>query len=98
VFPEIQGSKSGALLLGTNATNNTNYLLWGSGTISITASDSLTFWPSSGNSFISARSGYFDSVLVESGPNPMLLSTGDYLFIYNSEEYVLLCLHSLFWR
>ena len=38
---------------------------------------------------------FFDTQLVESGPNPMLLSTGDYLFIYNSANDSHACVTSI---
>ncbi len=39
-----------------------------------------------GSVLISPRDDHFDSKLVESGPPPLLLSNGDYLFFYNSAE------------
>ena len=35
---------------------------------------------------MSPRKDHFDSKLVESGPPPLQLSDGNYLFIYNSAE------------
>lgn len=37
-----------------------------------------------GEIFIETREDHFDSKLVESGPPPLQLSNGDYLFFYNS--------------
>jgi hypothetical protein len=37
-----------------------------------------------GKCLLNTRSDKFDSVLVESGPEPMRLSDGNYLFLYNS--------------
>ena len=93
----MMGSKSAALLIGTN---NTHHLLWGDTVIRIANSTNLTHWPDIGTVLLAPRpdrhcltqphttahvmSCSFDTTLVESGPNPMLLSTGDYLFVYNS--------------
>lgn len=35
---------------------------------------------------ITPRKGKFDEVLVESGPEPLKLSDGNYLFLYNAAE------------
>ena len=83
LFPTIQNSKAGALIIRETAPN---YLIWGSGTLYITNSTSLTYWPEPGDVILEPRNDYFDSILLESGPNPVLLSTGDYLFLYNSEN------------
>lgn len=82
VFPSIQGSKSGALLIRPEMPH---YLLWGDTQIRIAASKDLQSWPDAGSVLLSPRADHFDSTLVESGPNPLMLSTGDYLFLYNSE-------------
>ena len=52
----------------------------------MTKSNDITKWDSIGEIFLSPRADHFDSRLVESGPPPLLLSNGDYLFIYNSAE------------
>ncbi|CAM9147387.1 unnamed protein product, partial [Ectocarpus fasciculatus] len=83
VFPSEQGSKSGALLLREEGPH---YLLWGDHDIRIAASSDLTSWPSTGDIILSTRDNHFDSQLVESGPPPLPLSNGDYLFFYNSAE------------
>lgn len=85
VFPDQQGSKSGALLLGKTA-QGPHYLLWGDHDIRIASSNDLYHWSSMGDIIISPRADSFDSRLVESGPPPLLLSNGDYLFFYNSAE------------
>lgn len=41
-------------------------------------------WTNTGAYLIKTRSNSFDSHLVESGPTPLRLKSGDYLFIYNS--------------
>jgi len=81
VFPKIQGSKSGALLLRDTPPH---YLLWGDTDIRITKSNNPLSWPDPGQILLSPRKNMFDSQLVESGPPPLLLSTGDYIFFYNS--------------
>lgn len=90
VFPTQPASKSAALLLKSNVAEGaaplpTNYLFWGDHDIRVTTSDDLTDWKSDiGTVMLSTREGSWDSQLVESGPPPLLLSTGDYLFLYNS--------------
>lgn len=81
VFPNHQNSKSAALLLRDDGKN---FLLWGDSVIRIANSTDLLSWKDEGHILISPRPDHFDSKLVESGPPPMKLSTGDYLFLYNS--------------
>jgi predicted GH43/DUF377 family glycosyl hydrolase len=81
VFPEYQNSKSGALLLYSDTQN---YLFWGDSAIRAAVSDTPSKWSDIGEIFLETRSDHFDSKLVESGPPPIQLSNGDYLFIYNS--------------
>lgn len=83
VFPTMQNSKSGALLIRDAGPH---YLLWGDSSIRITKSDDLKHWESIGDVLIAPRADHFDSKLVESGPPPLLLSNGNYLFFYNSAE------------
>jgi predicted GH43/DUF377 family glycosyl hydrolase len=83
VFPDVQNTKSGALLLRDSGPH---YLLWGDHDIRITSSENPLVWPEVGDVLISPRADHFDSQLVESGPPPLKLSTGDYLFFYNSAE------------
>jgi predicted GH43/DUF377 family glycosyl hydrolase len=85
VFPEYQNSKSGALLL-RDVDNPPHYLFWGDSTIRVANSTDPLVWPSIGEVFLETRADYFDSRLVESGPPPLLLSNGDYIFFYNSAE------------
>jgi predicted GH43/DUF377 family glycosyl hydrolase len=83
VFPGIFASKSGALLLREDG--GPHYLYWGDSSIKIAKSYDPKAWPADGGEvFIEVRPNHFDSKLVESGPPPLLLSTGDYLFFYNS--------------
>lgn len=81
VFPNHQNSKSAALLLREKGPH---YLLWGDSDIRIAESNDLLSWPDEGQILISPRPDSFDSKLVESGPPPMKLSNGDYIFFYNS--------------
>ena len=81
VFPQSEGSKSGALLLRPSPPH---FLIWGAGTIAFATSDDLVHFTTTIPQFITARPGAFDDVLVESGPNPFLLSSGDYVFFHNS--------------
>lgn len=84
VFPGIQNSKSGAVLIRDSPPH---YLLWGDSSIRIVQSDSLVSWPGDGGEILlSPRADAFDSRLVESGPPPLLLDDGNYLFFYNSAQ------------
>lgn len=83
VFPSQPGSKSAALLLREEGPH---YLLWGDQTIRITSSNDPTSWSDIGTPLIETRADHFDSRLVESGPPPLPLSNGDYVFFYNSAE------------
>jgi predicted GH43/DUF377 family glycosyl hydrolase len=84
VFPSIQNSKSGALLIRDSPPH---YLLWGDSSIRIAQSNDLLTWPEDGGSILlSPRTDSFDSRLVESGPPPLRLSDGNYLFFYNSAQ------------
>jgi len=90
VFPEKNWSKSAAALFATKENNLTqHYLFWGDssypqGGIGIATSNDGYHWNDTGNYLLRVRNNFFDSELVESGPSPLRLSTGDYLFIYNS--------------
>jgi predicted GH43/DUF377 family glycosyl hydrolase len=82
VFPDIFASKSGALLLFNK---DKNFLYWGDSSIKIAESNDPKVWPADGGKvFIETREDHFDSKLVESGPPPLLLSNGDFIFFYNS--------------
>ena len=84
VFPSIQASKSGALLLRSSE-SSPHHLFWGDNSIKVVTSNDLTSWPADGGKvFIEIRPDYFDSKLVESGPPPLQLLNGDYIFFYNS--------------
>ena len=76
------GSKSGALLVGSVAEARPHYLLWGAGTIRVTNSSDLTRWPSPGSVLLTRT--LWGNPHVEAGPPPLRLSTGDWLFFFNS--------------
>jgi predicted GH43/DUF377 family glycosyl hydrolase len=82
VFPALPGSKSGALLLRDPPAPH--ILLWGDSVIRAAASHDPAAWPDPGPVLLAPRPGRFDSLLVESGPPPLRLSTGDHIFFYNS--------------
>jgi predicted GH43/DUF377 family glycosyl hydrolase len=63
-----------------------HYMIWGDTNLTLATSQDGLAWANVG-SFMDTRSaagGYFDTELVEAGPPPLRLTTGDYLFIYNS--------------
>lgn len=82
LFPELPHSKSGALLVRDQPPH---YLYWGDTSITVATSDDLVNWTNH-EVFIAPRKDSFDSLLVESGPPPMLLSSGDYIFFHNSAD------------
>jgi len=84
MFPELPWSKSGAILF-RDEQNLPPVLIWGDNYISYAVAsdlDSMKF--TNQKKLIETRSDHFDSVLCESGPPPLKLSDGNYLFIYNS--------------
>lgn len=82
IFPDLPHSKSGALLVRDEPPH---YLYWGDTSITLATSNDLLTWTNQ-FVFIAPRENDFDSSLVESGPPPMLLSTGDYIFFHNSAD------------
>eukprot|EP01087_Luapelamoeba_hula_P015767 TRINITY_DN4750_c0_g2_i1.p1 TRINITY_DN4750_c0_g2~~TRINITY_DN4750_c0_g2_i1.p1 ORF type:complete len:363 (-),score=57.39 TRINITY_DN4750_c0_g2_i1:265-1353(-) len=88
VFPDHNGrptwSKSGAVLVR----EGTKYLIFGDSTdmpgIQIASTENLLNYTLIDGIFIHTRDDHFDSALVESGPPPLQLSDGNYLFLYNS--------------
>ena len=81
VFPGR--SKSGALLIREAGPH---FLYWGAGKIRFTSSNNLTKW-TEGTLFIASTAfeGWAQqNTGVESGPPPMQLSNGNYLFLHNS--------------
>jgi predicted GH43/DUF377 family glycosyl hydrolase len=87
LFPTVAWTKSGALLI-RDGFPGPHYLIYGDSTlipgIQIATSTNLLNYTTLPGIFIHTREDKFDSALVESGPPPMLLSDGNYLFIYNS--------------
>jgi len=74
------GSKSAALLLGRGG--RPHHLLWGAGTIRVAKSNAVAHWPSEGSVLLNQTR--WGNPHVEAGPPPMALSTGDFLFVFNS--------------
>jgi len=83
VFPELKWSKSAALLLSDEQFHK-HYLFWGDSDICVATTENLIHYNNTGKCLIKTRSDKFDSQLVESGPEPLRLSDGNYLFLYNS--------------
>jgi predicted GH43/DUF377 family glycosyl hydrolase len=88
LFPSIDWSKSGALLISNNLPARPHLLFWGDLDISVAYSYDLIHYTNTGKILIPRRSDSFDSELVESGPEPLQLSDGNYLFLYNSARRV----------
>jgi predicted GH43/DUF377 family glycosyl hydrolase len=88
VFPDIPWSKSGALLLRDDVPGSPHYLIFGDSSlmpgIQMALSYDLKTWTIQPGLFLQTRPDSWDSALVESGPMPLRLSDGNYLFIYNS--------------
>jgi predicted GH43/DUF377 family glycosyl hydrolase len=88
VFPDIAWSKSGALLLRDDVPNSPHYLIFGDSSllpgIQMATSYDLKTWTIQTGLFLEIRPNSWDSALVESGPMPLRLSDGNYLFLYNS--------------
>ena len=88
VFPDKGESKSAAALFATKDNQLTqHYLFWGDTDISIAVSNDTINWQDTGKFLIPRRNDSFDSALCESGPPPLRLSSGDYLFVYNSARH-----------
>jgi len=83
LFPNESWTKSGALLI-RDGFPGPHYLFYGDSKLEIATSTDLLTWTTQPNKLIETRSDHFDSALVESGPMPLPLSDGNYLFIYNS--------------
>ena len=95
VIPGRNWSKSGAALFMTEDNGlSQHYLFWGDsstpeGGIGICTSSDGKNWTDTGKYLMKIRNDinpFFDSNLVESGPSPIQLKTGDFLFIYNSAQ------------
>jgi predicted GH43/DUF377 family glycosyl hydrolase len=85
LFPDQFWSKSGSLLIH-NETHR--YLFWNESNIELATTKDLIHYEYTGQSFIKVRKTHFDSELVEPGPEPLKLSDGNYLFLYNSARVV----------
>ena len=88
-YPPIfsQWSKSGAILFRDDI-GAPPLLFWGDLAITAAIGDFQGLHYSNIKKIIEPRKGYFDSLLVESGPPPERLSDGNYFFIYNSADNV----------
>jgi predicted GH43/DUF377 family glycosyl hydrolase len=88
VFPDIPWSKSGALLLRDDVPGSPHFLIFGDSSllpgIQMAISYDLKNWDILPGLFLEVRPNSWDSALVESGPMPLRLQDGNYLFIYNS--------------
>lgn len=81
LFPDIFWSKSGSLLIH----NDTHrYLFFNDSNIAIAETRDLLNYTLTNHFLLHTRSDYFDSELVEAGPEPLKLSDKNYLFLYNS--------------
>ncbi|CAF1294089.1 unnamed protein product [Adineta ricciae] len=81
LFPDVFWCKSGGLLIH-NATHR--YLFFNDSNIAIARTTDLFKYELTNDFLLSTRSNYFDSALVEAGPEPLKLSDNNYLFLYNS--------------
>uniref|UniRef100_A0A914DCG2 Uncharacterized protein n=1 Tax=Acrobeloides nanus TaxID=290746 RepID=A0A914DCG2_9BILA len=92
VFPKRKWSKSGATLFaGPENKLSQHYLFWGdsgnpAGGIGIATSQDSINWLDNATYLMNIRNDHFDSNLIESGPTPIRLKSGDFLFIYNSAQ------------
>jgi len=76
--------KSAALLI--RPAGPPHYLYQGDTSIALWKTDDLFNFTLVARDFIAPRDGEFDSGLVEAGPPPLALSTGDYIFFFNSAD------------
>lgn len=81
LFPEVFWTKSGSLLIH-NETHR--YLFFNDSNIAIAETSNLLNYTLTYKYLLRTRSDSFDSELVEAGPEPIKLSDGNYLFLYNS--------------
>ncbi|CAF1266915.1 unnamed protein product [Didymodactylos carnosus] len=85
LFPELHWSKSGTLLIH----NDTHrFLFFNESNIEVAVTQDLIHYEYTGKTFLQIRPNYFDSELVEPGPEPRKISDGNYLFLYNSGRQV----------
>jgi len=81
VFPNIPWSKSGALLFRDELPH---YLIWGDLYLTIAETYDMKVFTNKAGKFLEPRATSWDKTLVESGPPPLKLEDGNYLFFYNS--------------
>lgn len=84
LFPNVFWSKSGSLLVH----NDTHrYLFFNDSNIAIAQTKDLIHYDLTSAFLLTTRPDHFDSSLVEAGPEPLKLSDGNYLFLYNSARH-----------
>jgi len=83
LFPELSWSKAATLLVH-NATHQYIFFNESNIELALATTNDLLHYQYKNQSFIETRDDYFDSELVEPGPEPRRLSDGNYLFLYNS--------------
>jgi predicted GH43/DUF377 family glycosyl hydrolase len=83
VFPKLGWSKSGAFFVDDSGGG---HLIFGDSKLqyAVSVNADHTAWKIVNDTFLQTRQGMFDSELVEAGPTPMRLPSGNWLFIYNS--------------
>jgi predicted GH43/DUF377 family glycosyl hydrolase len=86
VFPQLSWSKSGALLI--LPPDRPSLLFWGDSTLvpglQVAKTYDMINYIYNASIWLPVRPDSFDSVLVEAGPEPLALSDGSWLFLYNS--------------
>ena len=63
-----------------------HYLFWGDSNICIATTNDFFNYTQTSECLLKTRPGHFDSALVESGPPPLQLSDGNFIFVYNSAQ------------
>ncbi|CAF0766928.1 unnamed protein product [Didymodactylos carnosus] len=81
LFADYFWSKSGSLLIHNETYS---YLLFNDSNVAVAVSKDFIHYEHTGNLLFDVRNTHFDSELVEAGPEPLRLSDGNYLFLYNS--------------
>jgi predicted GH43/DUF377 family glycosyl hydrolase len=87
LFPNRFWSKSGAVLI---LSDTKQYLFFGDKNITIATSENMMDYVDTNVALLQPRPDKFDSELVESGPEPLPLSDGNFLFLYNSARKTIL--------
>jgi predicted GH43/DUF377 family glycosyl hydrolase len=95
LFPDVnnfQFTKSAALLVDEDVPNSPAYLIFGDCTlyqglqVARASADLLSYTVIEDLLIIEKRPNMFDSYLVESGPPPLKLDDGNWLFLYNGAQ------------